>query len=273
MDIKNYLVNLIVTYVGYVIGALIFLIILFFVATLCRNLVIKAVDRSGIDVTLGHFAGSVLRWAIIIMGVLASLSIFGIEATSFAAVLGASALAIGLAFRGTLSNLASGVMLLVFRPFKVGQVVKVNGVTGKVKGIDLFTVNMDTPDNRRLILPNRAVFDSTIENISFHDTRRVDVRVGVSYDASIKQVREVLTNAYKTVSNILEDPAPAVVLIDLGASSVDWDVRVWVEADNFWSVKEDLMTAVKDALDEAGIGIPYPQMDVHLDGVLTRRSE
>jgi small conductance mechanosensitive channel len=185
--------------------------------------------------------------------------------TGFAAVIGASALAVGLAFQGSLSNFAAGVMLLVFRPFKVGDVVNVAGQTGKIDEIGLFTTTMDTADNRRLILPNGSVFGAVIENISYHDTRRLDVAVGSEYPADLDRTREVLLRAARSLPTVLADPEPAAVLLELGDSSINWSVRVWVNAADYWPTRDALTRAVKLALDEAGIGIPFPQMDVHLD--------
>jgi small conductance mechanosensitive channel len=232
------------------------------------KMITKACMKSKVDETLAKFFGKCGKYAVMIFAVIMVLSVFGIETTSFAAVLGASALAIGLAFQGALGNLAAGVMLLFFRPFKVGDVVTVAGVTAKVNEIDLFSTVMDTFDNQRIIVPNGSVFGSTITNINFHDTRRVDVSVGTDYPADLDQAREVLMKAATSIEGVLEDPAPAVVLLDLGDSSINWVVRVWVNTPDFWAVKDALTREVKIQLDQAGIGIPFPQMDVHLDGKL-----
>ena len=232
----------------------------------------KACDKAKIDVTLGKFFAKAARWIILIMVVLACLGMFGVETTSFAAVLAAAGFAVGMALQGTLSNFAAGVMLLIFRPFKVGDVVCVAGHTGKVNEIELFTTTMDTPDNRRLILPNGAIFGASIENVTFHDKRRVDVAVGVDYSADIDKTRAVLTEAATGVTGRLQDEDPMVILAELGASSVDWSVRVWSKTADFFAVKEALTEAIKKALDQAEIGIPFPQMDVHVDGALSGAS-
>ncbi len=156
-------------------------------------------------------------------------------------------------------------MLLVFRPFKVGDVVTVAGQTGKVDEIELFTTTMDTPDNRRLILPNGSVFGAAIENITHHPIRRVDVTVGTDYSADLDQTRDILMKAAVAIPNQVPDKEPAVVLGELGASSVDWSVRIWVETSNYWPTKDALTRSVKNALDEASIGIPFPQMDIHVE--------
>ena len=254
-----------VNYLAAAVGAVVLLLVAWIISGIVSRLIRKSLERTKFDDTLTRFFSRLAKWAVLLLAVLACLSIFGVETTSFAAVIGAAGLAIGLAFQGSLSNFASGVMLLVFRPFKVGDVVRVAGETGKVEEIELFTTTLDTPDNRRIIVPNSAVFGSTIENISHHPHRRADVNVGVDYDADVDAVRAVLEKAVQTVPDQMEDPAPAVVLQELGGSSVDWTVRVWAKAEHFWDVRQATVRAVKLALDEAGIGIPYPQMDVHLD--------
>lgn len=236
-----------------------------FVAGWAARLTTKAMTKANVELTLSKFAGKMAKWLILVLVGLACLSLFGIEITAFAAILAAAGFAIGMAFSGTLGNFAAGVMLLIFRPFKVGDVVSVGGHTGKVHEIDLFVTTMDTPDNRRLILPNGSIFGASIENISHHATRRVDVAVGTDYGADIDQARAVLQQAAEAVDNVLSDPAPAVVLSELGGSSIDWVVRVWVNAGDFWPVKDALTREIKYALDKAEIGIPFPQMDVHLD--------
>ena len=244
------------------------IILIFFIAWIIggwlKKLSIGAMTRARIEQTVSKFLGNLVRWAVLVLAIIAILGVFGIPTASFAVVIGAMGLAIGLALQGTLGNAASGFLLLVFRPYKVGDVVNVGGITGKVFEIELFTTSLDTPDNRRIIMPNGNIFGATIENITHHGNRRVDVQVGISYDASIEETRRVLNEAVGKVDNVLTDPAPAVVLGDLGDSAVNWTVRVWSHRDNFWGVKEALTASVKNSLDAAGISIPYPQMDVHL---------
>jgi len=247
-----------------VVGALVLLFVGWIVAGWTARIITRGLTRAKIELTLSKFAGKMAKWAILGFVVIACLAMFGVEITAFAAVIAAAGFAVGLAFQGTLSNFAAGVMLLVFRPFKVGDVVSVAGTTGKVDEIDLFVTTVDTPDNRRIILPNGAIFGSTIENISHHATRRVEVAVGTDYGADLDQTRQVLLDAAAAVDDVMTDPAPAVVLAGLGGSSIDWSVRVWVNASDFWPVKDALTREVKYALDRAGIGIPFPQMDVHL---------
>ncbi|MDX1564684.1 MAG: mechanosensitive ion channel [Phycisphaeraceae bacterium] len=230
-----------------------------------RRAVHRACTRAHLDETLGRFFGTVARWAVLLLAALFCLGKFGIETAGFAVVLGSIGLAIGLALQGTLSHFASGVMLLIFRPFKIGDVVVVGGQLGKIAEIELFTTALDTFDNRRVILPNGQVFGSVIENITHHPIRRVDVAVGTDYGADLDAARQALTEAVQTVEGGLEDPEPKVVLLEMADSSINWSVRLWCNKDDFGSVKEALIRAVKKSLDEAGIAIPFPQMDVHLD--------
>lgn len=246
------------------VGVILLLAVAWFVAGFARRALRRGLERAKFDVTLGMFAANMLRWFILLMALMACLEVFGIKTTSFAAVLGAAALAIGLGFQGSLSNLAAGVMLLVFRPFKVGDMVNVAGQLGKVNEIDLFMTEIDTPDGRRVILPNGQIFGNTIENITHHPRRRVDIPVGVAYDADIDRTRQVLEAAVRGVTPRLDDPAPEVFLNELGASSVNWTLRVWTRREDFGATRQATVRAAKVALDEAGIGIPFPQMDVHL---------
>lgn len=260
--------ELAVTYGGRALVALIVLFGGWIFAGWVGGLTRRALTRSEIDATITKFMSRLARWGILTLVVIACLSVFGVETTSFAAVLGSVGVAIGLAFQGTLGNFASGIMLLMFRPFQVGDVVTVNGVTGKVDEIELFTTTVDTFDNRRFIIPNGSVLGTTIENISFHTTRRADVAVGVAYAAEIDRTRDVLTQAITQaiteIPGALADPEPAIVLLDLGESAVNWSVRVWADASEFGAVKQAVTRAVKLALDAADIEIPFPQMDVHL---------
>jgi small conductance mechanosensitive channel len=241
------------------------LIVAYFLALWASRATEKALIKSRIEATLAKFFGKLVKTAIIVIAVVMCLGKFGVSTASLAAVIAAAGFAVGLAFQGSLSNFSSGVMLLVFRPFKVGDVVTVAGLTAKVFEIDLFTTTLDTPDNRRMIVPNSSIFGTTIENITFHPHRRVDVPVGVTYSANIAQTRAALMEAAMKVEGRLDDPAPAVFLSDLGDSSVNWSVRVWATTANFWDVKERLVEQVKVTLDEKGLEIPFPQMDVHLD--------
>jgi small conductance mechanosensitive channel len=247
--------------------ALVLLIVAYFIASFLARVGSIPV-RQRVDETLGRFVGKLIFYLIMICAILGVLDSFGIGITGFAALLASAGFAVGLAFQGTLSNVSAGVMLLVFRPFKVGDVIQAAGITAQVDAIGLFTTTLDTPDNRRIIVPNSAIAGGTIENISFHAERRVEVVVGVDYGADLQQVRDTLTVAAESLHDALierEGRGFQVALGDLGDSAVQWKVRFWTTADEYWSVKERLTVAVKEHLDRAGIGIPYPRMDIHID--------
>lgn len=253
-----------------ILGVLAVIVAVWIAGGWCRRLVFRSMSRLDVDKTLTIFFSNASRWIILVLGLIGCLGVFGVETTSFAAVIGAAGLAIGLAFQGSLSNLAAGMMLLIFRPFKVGDFIRTGGESGTVSSLGMFTTELDTPDKRHIILPNSNVFGAVIENVTFHDTRRVDVNVGVDYAAEIDRTREVLVQAAASVPGKLDEPEFQVVLMDLGASSVDWIVRVWSPTSDYFAVREALIRAIKMHLDDAGIGIPFPQMDVHLDGGLTK---
>ncbi len=269
-NIVNKAIDLGATYGVRVIGVLIALYIAFKVAGWSKARIMASLDKRKFDSTLTRFFANMTRYAIIMGTVLGCMGVFGIETTSFAAVIGAAGLAVGLAFQGTLSNFSSGVMLLIFRPFNVGDVISVAGTVGAVQEIELFTTSMLSPDNRHFIVPNSAIFGATIENITRASTRRVDIPVGCAYSADIAQTRAVLERAAAAVPGRLDDPKPQVFLAGLGGSSVDWSVRVWCETGKYWDVYQASIEAVKKHLDEAGIGIPFPQQDVHLDPELLK---
>ncbi len=240
------------------------------IAKTLKRIVVKGLVRAKLDQTIAKFFGNIVAWAVMIIAIMAILESFNVRTTGLAAVIAGASRAIGLAFQGSLGNLASGIMLMVFRPFRVGDVITVSGVTGKVEEVELFSTILDTPDNRRLIIPNGAIFGSTLENITHHQTRRVDVNVGTVYSADLDQTREVLMRAASGVHGRLPDRDAVVFLSELGDSAIAWSVRVWVNTADFWAVKERLTRDVKVALDNAGIGIPFPQMDIHIDGAVAR---
>lgn len=253
-----------------VLGVLLLLWIASKVAAWLGEKLAARMEGRGVEKTVATFLGAMVRYLILAAAVLSCLSLFGVEATSFAALLGAAGLAVGLAFQGTLSNFAAGVMLLVFRPFKVDDVITAGGQTGKVVDLGLFVTALDTPDNRRIIVPNKAIADGVIENVTHHDIRRADVKVGVDYSADMQKTREVLEKAAQAVEGRLDDPGHQVVLTNLGDSALDWQVRIWCKTEDYFAVLEAGTVGVKKALDEAGIGIPFPQMDVHVDGSVGR---
>jgi len=245
------------------VGALIFLAAGWMISSWISRVALVGMTKARVDVTLAKFLAKLIRWALIVLALIAGLGIFGVQTASFAAVIGAAGLAIGLAMQGSLGNLAAGIMLLLFRPFRVGDAVIAAGQSGRVDEIELFSTIIDTWDNRRVIIPNSQVFNGVIENHTHHPDRRVDVSVGVDYSADIPQTRAVLASAAAGVAGLAPGREPTILLMGLGQSSVDWQVQVWTPKDNMVAAKQDLLQRIKDGLDGAGIGIPYPQMVVH----------
>ena len=211
-----------------------------------------------LDDTLFVFAGSLAKYAVIAATVIAVLSRFGVETTSLIAVLGAAGLAIGLALQGTLSNVAAGVMLMIFRPFKLGQFIEAAGHSGTVKEITLFTTELATPDNVQIIIPNGAVWAGSIVNFSHHDTRRVDLIFSVGYGANLKTAEATIRKAVAADERAHDDPAVFCQVTNLGDSSVDFTLRVWCDSADYWALKTDLTRSVKEALDKAKVDIPFP---------------
>jgi small conductance mechanosensitive channel len=236
-----------------------------FIASWVRNLIRSGLDRPSFDKTLVKFAGNFSYYAIFVLALLAALNTLGVQTASFVAVLAAAGFAIGLALQGTLANFAAGIMLLIFRPFNVGDYVEVGGETGFVRDIQLFFTKLDTRENRLIVIPNGDIFGSTIENIFAYDVVRVDCDVGTDYPADIDETREVLLRAARTVDDRVDDKGVKAALTGLGDSAISWQVRIWAEPDDYFRLKQELTRAVKYELDAAGIGIPYPQMDVHMD--------
>ena len=214
---------------------------------------------------LVRFLSSILRWVLLLFVIIAALSLLGIDTTSLIALLGAAGLAIGLSLQSSLSNFAAGVMIIVFRPFNKGDFVEVAGATGVIDNINIFTTTMTTPDNKEVIVPNGSILASNITNYSARDTRRVDMVFGISYDDDLRKAKKLLEEIIAGDDRVLADPAPVVALSELADSSVNFIVRPWAKAEDYWGLMWDTTEAVKLRFDEAGISIPYPQMDVHMD--------
>ncbi|EEB80186.1 MAG: mechanosensitive ion channel [Halioglobus sp.] len=225
----------------------------------------KFMSARDMDEILVKFLSSILRWVLLLFVVIAALSQLGIDTTSLVALLGAAGLAIGLSLQSSLANFAAGVMLIVFRPFTKGDFVEVAGTSGSVDNISIFTTTLTTPDNKEVIVPNGSVIGNNIVNYSARPTRRVDMVFGIGYGDDIKKAKELLEQIVAADTRVLAEPAPVVALGELADSSVNFLVRPWVNAEDYWSVLWDTTETVKLKFDEAGISIPYPQMDVHLD--------
>ncbi len=234
--------------------------------------VIGGIVTKKVDLTLGKFLSKAIRNLLMIIVAMVALEMNDVNVAGFAAILAAMGFAIGIALQGTLGNFAAGIMLLVFRPFKVDDYIVVADTEGIVEEIDLFTTRLNALDNRHLIIPNGEIFGSKLENYSRNSVRRVDVNVGAAYSADLEQTRAALERAVASVCDGTEAPAPQVYLLKLGSSSVDWQLRVWCHPRNYWDVRENLTAAAKKSLDTAGIAIPYPQLDVHVAGKLLAKA-
>ena len=258
-------VKLAVPYLLTAVGALVIFIIGRMVAGWVSKLVTKGLTARKFDRALTKFLANVARTLVMLGVIMGILGMFGIETTSFAALIGAAGLAVGLAFQGTLSNFAAGVLLLTFRPFTLGDLIKAGGELGVVEEIGLFTVTLLTLDNQKIIVPNSGITGGNITNITAMEDRRVDVNVGTDYSADLDETRKVLEGVVAKVKGGSSDRAPQVFLAELGDSSIAWQLRVWCKTDDYWDVWQQLIRDCKVALDAAGIGIPYPQMDVHMN--------
>lgn len=247
-----------------VVGALAVLIIGRMIASGLRKTIRKTLRARGVDKTLVPFLSSLVYYMAMAVVVIAVLSLFGIQTTSLVAVLGAAGLAVGLALQGTLSHFAAGVMLLIFRPFKVGDLVEVGGTLGVVQEVGIFTTTLRSVDNIKITVPNSQIYGSTIENYNGYDTRRVDLVMGISYDDDIGTAIETMKATIERHPLILSEPEPQIAVSELGDSSVNLVVRPWCKSGDYWTVYFDLTRQFKEQLEGAGCSIPYPQRDVHL---------
>ncbi len=227
----------------------------------------KGMTRSRLDATLIGFLKNILYAVMMVFVVLAALNQLGIQTASFIAILGAAGLAIGLALQGSLSNFAAGVMMIMFRPFKVGDYIEAGGTAGTVEEIMLFNTKFRTPDNREIWVPNDAISKGIIVNYSARDTRRVDMVVGVGYGDDLKKARAVIEELLAADSRVLAEPAPVVAVSELADSSINFVVRPWVASADYWAFKWSFTEAVKHRFDAEGISIPFPQRDVHVHEV------
>jgi len=228
------------------------------------NLVRKGMRKSGMDEALIKFLGGLVYAVLLVAVILAAVDTLGVNVTSLLAIVGAAGLAVGLALKDSLANFAAGVMIMIFRPFKIGDFVTTGGVAGVVDEIGLFCVLMHTPDNQRIIIPNSAVFGNTITNTSALPTRRIDLVMGISYDDNIGTAKKIIEDIIAADERILDDPAPVIAVSELADSSVNLVVRPWVKSENYWPTRFDLLETMKVKLEEGGISIPFPQRDVHI---------
>lgn len=239
------------------------LVVGFFIVKRIRSILRNNLKKY-IDPMIASFLTNIAYVIMMALLVIAALGKLGVETTSLAAIIGAAGLAIGLSLKDSLANFASGVMIIAFRPFKAGDYIEAGGVAGVVEGIQMFSTQLASPDNKHIIVPNAQITGGSIINYSTKDTRRIDLTIGIGYDDDIKKAKTTLQALVKADKRILESPAPVIAVAELGDSSVNFVVRPWVNASDYWDVKFELTENVKLAFDEAGISIPYPQSDVHL---------
>lgn len=256
--------DLLINYGLKALAALVIFIIGKWVAKRVQNLVTRILNKGSVDPIIVNFTSNIAYIALLVFVVIAALGQLGIQTTSFIAILGAAGLAIGLALQGSLANFAAGFLMIIFRPFKVGDFIEGGGVAGVVEMIQIFTTTLKTPDNKTIIIPNAKLSGDNIVNYSTKPTRRVDLTIGVSYDADIKQVREVLEGIVAAESRVHKEPPHQIAVAELADNSVNFVLRMWVNSADYWGVYLDTTETVKLKFDEVGIGIPYPQRDVHL---------
>jgi small conductance mechanosensitive channel len=247
-----------------IIGAILIFIVGKWLARWITNLLSKLLKKKNVEPTLVNFLTSLFYYTLIVLVVVAAAGRLGINTTSFLTIIGAAGLAVGLALKDSLSNFAAGVMLVLFRPFAIGDVVSTAGITAKVEKITIFNTLFCSPDNQLIIVPNNKIISDIITNINAKDTRRIDLVVGISYSDDIAQTRNILKGLAEADSRILTDPAPTIAVAELADSSVNLVFRPWVKTGDYWDVRFDLTEKIKNSLDEAGISIPFPQQDVHL---------
>ncbi|EAS43411.1 mechanosensitive ion channel protein [Photobacterium profundum] len=257
--------ELLLQYAVNLISAVLILFIGNIIVKSIANGVAKVLRKKDMDEAVVEFLHSLVRYLLFVIVLIAALGRLGVQTASVVAVIGAAGLAIGLALQGSLSNFAAGVLIVAFRPFKSGDYVEIGGVAGSVESIQIFQTILTTPDNKMVVVPNGAVIGSAITNYSRHETRRIDYVIGVSYNADLKKTKEVLTRVVEADPRVLKDPAPTIGVVALADSSVNFVVRPWVETGDYWAVYFDLLQAIKEELDKEDIGIPFPQMDVHLN--------
>lgn len=253
-----------ITYGARVVGAILVLFAGWWLAGRLRDWTRRTLEQGKVDEALVPFLSSMAYAATIVLVGVTVLGVFGIPTASVVAVLGAAGLAVGLAFQGTLSNFAAGIMLLIFKPFDVGDFVEVAGVSGTVEGIRIFTTGISTGDNVQVTVPNSRVFGTELRNYTTNATRRIDLTVGVGYGDDLDVAERAIRDVLEAEDRLLEEPAPQVAVDSLGDSSVNFIVRPWVKTDDYWSTRRDLVRALKEQVEAAGCGFPYPSRDVYI---------
>lgn len=256
-------IKMVVTYLPKIVMAIVVLIIGLWIVKIIVSGFNKATQKSKMDVSLQKFLSSLISIGLKLLVVISVISMMGVETTSFIAVLGAAGLAVGLALQGSLANFAGGVLILIFKPFKVGDFIDGAGHSGSVSAIEVLATTLKTPDNKTIIIPNGALANTSIINYSLETKRRVDFTFGIGYDDDMKKAKDVIRGIVDADTRVLKDPEPFLAIGNLGDSTVDITVRVWSKAADYWGVHFDTIEKVKEAFDTNNISIPYPQMDIH----------
>jgi small conductance mechanosensitive channel len=262
--ISDQAVVFITTYTLNILGALMIFLVGKWIARKLVLLQRKLLEKQKVDETLIRFLDKIVLYTLMVVVLMAAADRLGVNTNSFLTILGAAGLAVGLALKDSLGNFASGVLLVFFRPFKIGDAVTAGGVTGKVEAISIFNTTFLTFDNQRMIVPNGQITNGVITNINANPTRRIDMVFSISYGDNILTAKAIFKNMLESDSRVLEDPAPRIVVSELADNSVNFFVRPWVNTENYWDVKFDLTEKIKIALEEAGITIPFPQRDIHV---------
>jgi small conductance mechanosensitive channel len=257
-------IDLVIEYAPQLLLAIIVLIVGFWIIKLVTKATSKAMDRSEVDVSLKKFLNSLLGILLKTLLLISVASMVGIATASFVAIIAGAGLAVGLALQGSLANFAGGVLILLFKPFKVGDFIDAQGYTGTVNEITIFTTILKTPDNKTVIIPNGALSNGSMVNFSTESMRRVDMTFGIGYGDSIEKAKQVLTGLVESDVRIHKEPASQIIVDELGESSVNFKVRVWCNSTDYWGIYFDMQEKVKQTFDKEGISIPFPQRDVHV---------
>ncbi len=247
-----------------IIAALVIVLIGCFVANTIKSLIIRVLEKGHVDKTLVSFLSSICHIGIMIFAIIAALGRLGVQTASFVAILGAAGLAVGLALQGSLANFASGILMVIFKPFRAGDYIEGAGVAGSVQSLGIFTTELCSPDNKKIIIPNAKIMGDNIINYSANDSRRLDLVAGVSYGDDIDKVKRVLKSILENDSRVLKDPEPVIAVLQLNNSRVDFAVRPWVKTADYWPLRFALLENIKKRFDEEGISIPFPQQDIHI---------
>lgn len=257
--------GMIIEYGLNIVAAIVTLVIGMMIAGMIAKGFHRVLSKRNIDITIVEFVSHMVKYVIVAFVVIAALSRIGVQTTSFIALIGAAGLAVGLALQGSLSNFASGVLIIVLRPFKAGEYIEAAGTAGSVESVQIFATTLVTPDNKFVVVPNSSILGGNIVNYSRKPTRRIDLIIGVSYSADLAKTKAVLEAVVTANAFVLKDPAVQVAVAELADSSVNFVVRPWVNGSDYWPARFELMEQIKNALDEASIEIPFPQIDVHTD--------